>query len=65
MRSELVAGAGLEVFAVVGLILFVVAFVLVAASILSGDRDNYRRWGRIPLDETTEEKRGDSADEMG
>ena len=63
MKSELVAGAGMEIYAVIGLVLFVLAFVLVVVSIFSGDRSKYRQWGRIPLDEPKGNDGGSPAEE--
>lgn len=49
MFKEVLAGSGLAVFAVVGLVLFVAVFVGVAAWALSRRAGEIRLWSQMPL----------------
>jgi uncharacterized membrane protein YtjA (UPF0391 family) len=52
--SDVVGASGLSGYAVVALVLFVVAFILILIPILTPRRDAfYERAGRMPLDDFT------------
>ena len=51
MLRDVVENAGLEGFAEIGLILFLIAFVLVIARIVLIDKDEAAEHSRMPLDD--------------
>jgi len=52
--ADVVGASGLSGYAIVALILFFLAFVVVLGSVLSPSRSSYyERAGRIPLDDLT------------
>ncbi|MFP4598209.1 MAG: hypothetical protein ACLFVJ_08155 [Persicimonas sp.] len=54
MKREVMENAGLEIFAEVGLILFVLGFVFVIARVLLIKREEVEHLENLPLDENAE-----------
>lgn len=57
MRSDVMQGAGLEIFAEVGLIFFVLGFLFVVARLLLMKKEEADAHGQIPLDDGQEVSR--------
>lgn len=55
MKKEVVENAGLEIFAEVGLILFVLAFVFVLVRVFLFKDDEVEHLEHLPLDEDVED----------
>ena len=51
MLRDVIAGSGLQIFAEVGLIIFLATFVVVAVRVLSHRRGHYDEIARLPLSE--------------
>lgn len=54
MKREVMENAGLEIFAEVGLILFILGFVFVIARVLLIKREEVEHLENLPLDENAE-----------
>lgn len=54
MRSDVMQGAGLEIFAEVGLIFFILGFLFVIARLLLMKKEEADAHGQIPLDDGQE-----------
>lgn len=52
MIKQALAGLGLDVFAVIGLVLFVATFVGITIWTLSRSRSQIDRWSSLPLDDS-------------
>ena len=58
--SDVMGAMGLSVYAEIGLVLFLVAFTLIAVDLLRGNRAELERARALPLHDDHSEKRGDS-----
>ncbi|MFW5965934.1 MAG: hypothetical protein ACOCV2_00385 [Persicimonas sp.] len=58
MKKEVVENAGLEIFAEVGLILFVLAFIFVIVRVFLFKKEEVEHLEQLPLDEDAESVRG-------
>jgi hypothetical protein len=59
MIQRVVESSGLEWFAIVGLILFFVAFILVLIRVMLMDSDEANRRANIPLDDEMDQASGE------
>jgi hypothetical protein len=60
MIQRVVENSGLEWFAVVGLILFLIAFILVVIRVVLMDSDEANRRANMPLDDEMDQGSGDN-----
>jgi cbb3-type cytochrome oxidase subunit 3 len=61
MLRDVIAGSGLQLFAEVGLVIFLVTFLAVAVRVLSRRRGHYDQVARIPLHDGDVEAGGGDA----
>ena len=53
MSTDVLAAAGYEVWAIVGMCLFILAFASICIRVALTDRREFARLARLPLDEET------------